>query len=80
MLVMLVNGLFELIYLIVVGITAILPDTPFEFEQVEWGTFGQLIGYAIPVAKMFTHLSYIVIAVGLYYVVRHLLRLIKAVQ
>lgn len=59
---------------------AMLPATPFDFTSVEWGPFGQLIGYFIPVADMFTHFTLILSAIAVYYVVRHLLRLVKMVK
>ena len=76
----LLDGIGYILNFLLGWLINLLPSTPFQFEKVEWGPFGQLIGYFIPVADMFTHFSLILIAVGVYYVMRHLLRLVKMVK
>lgn len=79
-LVWLIDGLGWIMNFLLGWLLMLLPNTPFVFEPIEWGAFGQLIGYFIPVADMFTHLTLILVAVGLYYLIRHLLRVIRMVQ
>lgn len=58
----------------------LLPQTPFIFEPLEWGVFGNLIGTFIPVGTMATHFVLILTAIGLYYAVRWALRWLKMVR
>lgn len=58
----------------------LLPDTPFTFEYIEWGDFGNFIGYFIPVGDMITHMGYILTAITLWYGVQHAMRLVKAIR
>ena len=76
----LLDGIGYILNFLIGWLINLLPTTPFQFEQVEWGPFGQLIGYFIPVASMFTHFTLILVSIGVYYVLRHLLRLVKMVK
>lgn len=58
----------------------LLPDSPFNPEPLNWGNFGNSIGYFIPVQQMAMHLTAILAAVLIYYVVRHLLRLAQMIR
>lgn len=58
----------------------ILPDSPFQFEPIEWGPLGNSIGYFIPVQKILEHFIIILTAIALYMGVRYLLRLIRQVE
>lgn len=58
----------------------ILPDSPFTFEPVEWGMFGDILGFFIPVSTIIQHFLGILMAISIYYGVRYLLRLIRQVQ
>jgi hypothetical protein len=80
MLSLIVNGLINLVYVIVYAIMALLPETPFDFRSLSWGNFGIMIGYVFPVNAMFIHMSVIITAFLLYYVVRWLLRMIRQIQ
>lgn len=80
MLVSLLNGLIEAFTFILNIIVVLLPTTPFQFEQLQWGSFGQLIGYIFPIANMAIHMVALLSAVLLYYAVRQMMRLIKMVQ
>jgi hypothetical protein len=75
-----VNFFIDVIYMIVQAIVFLLPASPFDFEPLDWGPFGQLVGAFFPIPKMFLHFSVITTAILLYYAVRQLLRLIKMVQ
>lgn len=61
-------------------IAIILPQNVFNFERIEWGAFGNFVGYFIPVAKMVTHLTVILAAVAIYYSWQHIMRLLKMVR
>lgn len=80
MLVAILNGIIEVLYLIASGIAALLPDSPFHFDQLDLGPFGQIIGLVFPVGDMVTHMTLILSAFAMYYVVRWLLRLIRQIQ
>jgi hypothetical protein len=79
-LVAILNGLIEVLYLIASGIAALLPDSPFQFESLDLGVFGQIIGLVFPVGDMATHMTLILSAFAMYYIVRWLLRLIRQIQ
>jgi len=74
------NALLDLIVLILTGLTALLPNTPFQFQPVEWGVFADVIGLVFPVSDIFTHWALIIAAFGSYYAVRWGLRLIRQVR
>jgi len=75
-----VNFFIDLIYIITIAATFLLPDTPFNFTPLDWGLFGRAIGFIFPVGDMATHLVLILGACLTYYAVRQLLRLVKAVR
>lgn len=74
------NGLIDLIVLILNGLIYLLPESPFNFSPLNWGVFADAIGLVFPVGSMATHLTLILSAFALYYVVRWALRLIRQVQ
>lgn len=61
-------------------IEIMLPQNVFKFERIEWGAFGNFVGYFIPFKTMVTHLTFILTAVAIWYSVQHLLRLLKMVR
>ena len=74
-----INNLLTLLDLIAQFALFLLPNTPFKFEQVEWGIFGNVVGYYIPVAKILQHFIVILTAISIYYGIRYLLKMIKQV-
>lgn len=58
----------------------LLPESPFQFEQIDWGPLGNSIGYFIPIATIIQHFVVILAAIGTYVVIRHVLRLIRMVK
>jgi len=74
------NFFIDLIYLIVRGLVAILPQTPFQFDSLDWGPFGTWVGGFLPVSQMFLHFSAITTSILIYYAIRHILRLMQMVQ
>lgn len=75
-----IENLLNIIDIIAVFVLGILPDSPFQFEQIEWGPLGNSIGYFIPVQKILEHFIIILTAIAIYMGVRYLLRLIKQVE
>jgi len=57
-----------------------LPDADFSAKPIEWGNFGNAIGYFIPVSDMINHFSLLIVALTVYFGVQHVLRLLKAVR
>ena len=74
------NGLIDVLVAILNFFLALLPDTPFDFEPLNWGKFGQAIGAFFPLSSMVTHMATILTAFSLYYVVRWALRIIRQVR
>ena len=72
--------LFDLLDLLIGTVLGWLPNTPFRFEPLEWGEFGRLVGYFFPVQAMASNFVVVLTAVGLYYAIRYLLRMLKLVQ
>lgn len=80
MLVAILNGLIEVLYIIGLGLMAILPDSPFNFDDLSWGPFGDAVGFFFPISAMGIHFAALLTAFGFYYAVRWLLRVIRQVQ
>src|SRR5690625_3821514 len=75
-----IENLLTILDYIAQFVLLILPDSPFQFEPIEWGIFGNIIGFFIPVATIIQHFILILTAIGFYYAVRYLLRIIKQVN
>lgn len=74
-----IETLLEFLDIIMYFVLQILPDSPFQFEPIQWGNVGNSIGYFIPVSSILSHFITILSAITIYYGVRYLLRLIKQV-
>lgn len=57
-----------------------LPASPFKFEPIEWGEFGNAVGYFIPVERMASHFVAILTAVTIWYMIQHVLRILRMVR
>ena len=75
-----IENLLTILDYILNMVLLILPNSPFNFEPLQWGTIGKSVGYFIPVATILNHFITILTAIAIYYSVRYLLRLIKAIQ
>lgn len=75
-----INFLIDLLVIIITGIMALLPQTPFKFDPLDWGLFGDAVGYFLPIGTMVAHLTIILASVGLWYAVRWLFRLIQMIR
>ena len=61
-------------------ILSFLPASPFKFEPIKWGEFGNFVGYFIPVEKMAQHFVAILFSVTMWYAVQHILRILRMVR
>lgn len=61
-------------------VIALLPSVPWTFEPLQWGAFGDIIGYFIPVATMLTHFSLMLLVVVAWFSIQHILRIIRMVK
>jgi len=61
-------------------ILSFLPVSPFKFEPIKWGEFGNAIGYFIPVGRMAEHFAMILVAVTMWYALQHILRILRMVR
>lgn len=80
-----VNLLFDILFGwwidMLIFLISLLPTTPFLFEDpVEWGPFGNAIGYFIPIETMVIHFAAVLVSVAIWYGVQHALRLIRMVK
>lgn len=80
MLVAILNGLIEVLYLIGTALTFLLPESPFDFKNLSWGQFGKAVGFIFPISAMGLHMTAILTAFLTYYAIRWLLRVIRQVQ
>lgn len=74
------NQTFEWMIDIMIWVLALLPHTPFIFEPIQWGSFGDAIGYYLPLAGMFTHLGYALVAIAVWYGIQHITRILKIIR
>lgn len=65
---------------LLIFILSFLPPSPIQFQPIEWGTFGNLIGYYIPVEAMTKHFAAILTALTVWYAVQHILRILRMVR
>lgn len=59
---------------------ALLPSLPIEFEPLQWGAFGNLIGYFIPISSMLTHFTIMLGVVLLWYSYQHIMRIVRLIK
>lgn len=74
------NQTFEWIIDIMVWVLQLLPETPFVFEPIQWGAFGDAVGYFVPIQTMLVHLSYILSALVVWYAIQHIVRMLKIIR
>lgn len=80
MLIDILNGIIDVLTLIAGAVLSLLPDTPFDFSNLSWGDFGDLIGFLFPIEGMFAHMTVIIGAFLTYYVIRWILRIVRQIQ
>lgn len=80
MLVSILNGIIDVLHFIAYGITFLMPDTPFNFDDLSWGPFGKAVGFVFPISAMGTHFAVILVSFGFYYAIRWILRIIRQIQ
>lgn len=77
-----INFSIDAIVFVINAVFMILPDSPFldMNNKLEWGGFGSQLGYFFDIPTMTLHFSLYVTAIGAYYIVRMVLRWLKAIQ
>lgn len=65
---------------VIASIISILPSIPIMFQPVEWGPFGNLVGYFIPISQMLGHFTLMLTLVAVWYTVQHILRLVRMIK
>lgn len=58
----------------------LLPSLPIEFQPLQWGPFGNLIGYFIPISSMLTHFTIMLGVVLLWYSYQHIMRIVRLIK
>lgn len=61
-------------------IIALLPSFPVLFKPIEWGDFGNAVGYFLPVSEMVLHFSLMLTLIVVWYSVQHIMRLIRLIK
>lgn len=61
-------------------ILSFLPESPIKFEPIQWGIFGNSIGYFIPVEKMASHFVKVLGAFTIWFGIQHILRILRMVR
>ena len=81
-LVIIANFVIDAIDFVIGGALEILPDSPFLSmnNNIAWDGFGRYLGYFFDIPTMTLHFSLYVTAIGTYYLVRMILRWLKAIQ
>lgn len=77
---LLTNGLLGWFADMLIWILELLPVSPFQFESLKWGNFGMAVGYFIPIEKMLLHLARILMAVGAWYTIQHIIRFLRIIR
>lgn len=76
----LVEYVFDVIISAIAWAIALLPTIPILAEPIDWGPFGDAVGYFLPVADMITHFSMMLILIIAWYGVQHILRIVRAIK
>lgn len=61
-------------------IIGLLPSLPFEIQPIEWGEFGKLIGYLLPLGTMAQHFSLMLVLMALWYGYEYIMRFVKLIK
>lgn len=72
--------ILDTIAFIIGWVISLLPSIPWGVEPLQWGAFGNAVGYFIPISAMSTHFSLMLLIVATWYGVQHFLRLAKAIK
>ena len=76
----LTDTVLDTIIEVIASIIMILPSIPIFFQPVEWGPFGNLVGYFIPISEMLAHFTLMLTLVAVWYTVQHILRLVRMIK
>lgn len=61
-------------------IISLLPSLPIGNKPLEWGVFGDAIGYFIPIGTMVQHFVLMLALMVVWYSVQHIMRLIRMIK
>lgn len=76
-----IQGSINLFAVVVGGIISLLPTSPFaEVQAVQWTEYTKWIGLIVPVNDIFSHFTYLLLAIAVWYLYRWILRLVQAIQ
>jgi hypothetical protein len=77
---LLIDYVLESITNAIAWLIALLPSFPVIFEPIEWGDFGNAVGYFLPIAEMIMHFSLMLALIIIWYSVQHIMRLIRLIK
>jgi len=77
---MIVDYLLDTVLFALGWLLGLLPSFPVKIEPIEWGPFGQSVGYFLPVDKMMLHFTLLLGLMALWYSVQHIMRWIKMIK
>lgn len=75
-----IENVFDLIISSIAWVVALLPSVPFEPEPLDWGEFGNSIGYFLPISDAIVHFSLMLILMIIWLGVQHILRVSKMIR
>lgn len=61
-------------------LVSLLPSIPWSFPVLQWGAFGDIVGYFIPIPEMLTHFAMMLVLVTVWFSVQHILRIVRAIK
>lgn len=74
------QGLFQWWIEMMIWVLELLPSSPFKFEPLQWGAFGDALGYFIPFDLMLADLARLLLAVTLWYAIQHITRILRIIR
>ena len=77
---MLIDHLLDTVISTLGWVIALLPSVPWQFKPLQWGAFGDVVGYFIPIADMLTHFTLMLLLVVVWFSVQHILRIVRAIK
>lgn len=65
---------------LIAWIISLLPSLEIGNEQLQWGEFGNAIGYFIPVATMVQHFTFMLGIMAIWYSYEYIMRWVKMIK
>lgn len=76
----LIDYVLDSIFYVLAWALNLLPTVPILAEPLDWGVFGDAVGYFIPISSMIAHFSSMLLMMILWFTVQHILRIAKQIQ